>query len=246
MRVPDQSQFYGLAGYYDALNASKDYRKESVYLESLVKTYARGRPRTWLDAACGTGRHLEWLRRHYAVAGFDLSPKMLRIARRRLGSVPLHLGDMRSVRLDGTFDVVTCLFSAIGHLRSERDLRRAFANFYRHLNPGGVALVEPWIPPDLYRPGFVQLRTYEGPEGLLARMSFSERRGGRSIVHFHFLIGAPGARVRYVVEKDVGLLVSRKQLLTLMREVGFRARYLSRGLTPGRGLLVGVKPGSLG
>jgi trans-aconitate methyltransferase len=166
---------------------------------------------------------------------------MLRIARRRLPGVRLVHGDMRTFRLNRRFDVVSCLFSAIGHLRTIEDVRTTFANFARHLNPGGVTLVEPWIEPSVFQPGMVHLRTYESPALTVVRCAFSARRGIRSVIHYHFLVGEPGREIRYYDVADVGLLVSREQLLKLMGTAGLRPSFLVHGSAPGRGLLVGVK-----
>lgn len=118
----------------------------------MVRHLGRSEKTSWLDVACGTGRHLEFLRQKYSVMGVDGSREMLQIARRRLPGIRLVLGDMRSFRVHRRFDVVSCLFSAIGHLPSDRDVRATFANFERHLNPGGIAIVEPWIEPSAFRP----------------------------------------------------------------------------------------------
>jgi ubiquinone/menaquinone biosynthesis C-methylase UbiE len=40
--------------------------------------------KTPLDVACGTGKHLQFLQEHYQVDGLDISPNMLKIARKRL------------------------------------------------------------------------------------------------------------------------------------------------------------------
>jgi SAM-dependent methyltransferase len=234
-------QFHELATYYDALNDWKDYRAETRRLESIVRSYGAPKRASWLDVACGTGRHLEFLGRGHPCMGVDASREMLRIARRRLPRVELRLGDMRTFRLGRRFDVVSCLFGAVGHLRTVDDIRRAFANLARHLNSGGVALVEPWILSKDFRAGSVYLRTRQGPALALARMAFSARRGNRSRVHYHFLIGERHRPVRYYEEVDEGLLLSRAQWLTLLENAGLEAHFLRRGLMPGRGLLVGVR-----
>jgi SAM-dependent methyltransferase len=233
--------FYRLALYYDDLVGEKDYRWESRALTSLARRLVRSRGRAWLDVACGTGRHLSFLRRRYAVTGVDLSREMLRVAHRRLPGVRLILGDMRSFRLDETFDVVSCLYSAIAHLKTERDLAAAFANFARHLKPGGIAIVEPWIDPGDFRSGYVHLLTHRSPSVTVARMAFSSRRGRRSMVHYHYLIGRTGRRVEHFEEVDIGLLVPRARLLRLMGDAGLTPRFLRQGLTTGRGLLIGLK-----
>lgn len=64
-----------------------------------------------LDAGCGSGRYIEWLLDHGAeVVGIDVSPKMLRQARKRVGKrAELHradLGKPLSFLKDGAFDLV--------------------------------------------------------------------------------------------------------------------------------------------
>jgi ubiquinone/menaquinone biosynthesis C-methylase UbiE len=233
--------FHELAARYDDLVAGKDYRGEARTLEALARRLVRSDGRAWLDVACGTGMHLSYLRRHFAVTGLDRSREMLRVARRRLPGVRLILGDMRSFRLAESFDVVTCLYSAIGHLDSERDLATTFANFARHLKPGGVAIVEPWIDPSAFRPGYVHVLTHEAPSVTVARMAISSRRGRRSAVHYHYLIGQAGRPIEHFEEVDLGLLVSRDRLVELLGAAGLKPRFLRRGLTAGRGLLVGRK-----
>lgn len=240
MRDSDQAQFHELAKYYDAINDWKDYRAESDQLEALVRAAGLRGQTSWLDVACGTGRHLEFLRRHHPVVGVDASREMLRIARRRLPGIRLVRGDMRTFRLHRRFDVVSCLFRAIGHLRTTSDTERTFANFARHLNPGGVAIVEPWIEPSAFRSGSVHLRSHASRELTVARLAFSTRRGGRSRVHYHFLIGQPARDIQYYEHTSEGLLLSRQQLVQMMRNAGLHPRYQTGGLE-GRGLLLGFK-----
>jgi len=235
--------FQKLAPYYDLFVAGKDYAGECRRLEALVRKYCRSGGRSWLDVACGTGRHLEFLQKAYTVVGVDVSPSMLRIARRRLPGVEFHRADARDLQLRRTFDVATCLFGTIGHLGREWEIRAVFERMADHLKPGGVAIVEPWIDPDNFRPGFINLMSYDGPDTKLVRLSYSTRRGAHSVIRSHYLVGERGIGVRHLEETDgTGLLIPRDRLLEWIREAGLTARFLKRGLRPGTGLLVGVKP----
>ena len=234
--------FHELAPYYDAYLADKDYRGESRRLEGLARRWGKSGGRTWLDVGCGTGRHLEFLRRRHSVAGIDPSPAMLRIARRRLPGIPLRLGDARTFRLGRTFDVVSCLFGVLGHIDSEQDLRRVFRRISVHLATGGVAIVEPWVRPTHYRPDMIHLMAHDDPSTKLVRLSYSTRRGPHLIVRSHYLVAARGRPVHHYEEVNVGLMVAPGKLLSMMEDAGLRAHFLSRGLIPGRGLLIGVKP----
>lgn len=231
-----------LAKHYDALYSWKEYRSEARRLAALARRFGRGGGNTWLDVACGTGRHLELLRRRYSVTGVDASAEMLKVARRRLPGVRLVRGDMRSFRFSRQFDVVSCLFSAIGHLRTEADLRATFRNLAHHAKPGGVVIVEPWLDPSTYKPGHVHLTTFESPRLTLVRLARSARRENLSVIQYEYLVAEPGHRIRHFSEVDAGLMVPHRRLLRMLEETGLRARYLGRGFTGDRGLLIGVKP----
>ncbi|MFZ0891320.1 MAG: methyltransferase domain-containing protein [Thermoplasmata archaeon] len=244
MTDPNLVQFHELAKYYDAINDWKDYREETRRLEAIASRYGRRGKTAWLDVACGTGQHLEHLRWNHFITGVDGSREMLRQARRRLPGAPLVFGDMRTFRLPRQFDVVSCLFSAIGHLDTKEDVRKAFSNLARHVKEGGVVIVEPWIDPVTFRPGTIHLQAHESPGLTIARLAFSQRRGNHSRIHYHFLIGESGRQIRYLKEVDDGLLLSRDELQELMRTVGLRPHFISRGIMKRRGILIGVKGGS--
>lgn len=236
-------RMYGdLAQYYDLQYSSKDYRGEVRRLEELARRFGHSGGRSWLDVACGTGRHLEILRRRHDCVGVDASSEMLRIAHRRLPGVHLVCGDMRTFRLDRRFDVVSCLFSAVGHLETEEDLAKALANFARHLRPGGVAIVEPWILPSRAKPGHLSLRTVEGEGTTFVRLARSRIQGRRTVIQYRYLIGETGRGIRYLAETDRPLMVEAARLKDLMRQAGLRPRFLARGFASERGLLLGVKP----
>jgi len=92
-----------------------------------------------LDAGCGPGVYAEWLTEHGAdVVGVDVSPKMLRLARRRLGrGVPLHLADLDKP-LDfietETFDLILCSL-VLDYVKNWQDL---FDEFNRLLKGFGM------------------------------------------------------------------------------------------------------------
>lgn len=245
--MPRNVLYRELAGYYDRIYHSKDYRGEARAILRLARRYLKRRPRTLLDVGCGTGRHLAEFARTLTVAGVDQSPAMLRVARQRLGpQVRLVRGDMRSFSLPSRFDVLTCLFSAVAYLESREDRDRAFANFYRHLVPGGVAIVEGWVLPSQWRGSGISLDTYEDRDTKVARMAVSSRDGDHSILEFQYLIGERGKRIRHFAESQRNPLVEAPDMLGSFRRAGFRARILRGGRYRDRGLYVAVRPKSRG
>ena len=140
------------AELYDRIYGRKPVAAEVDQIRALVAAHCPG-ARSLLDVGCGTGAHLALLRDWIAVEGLDVSPAMVAVARRKLPGVAIHEGDMRSFALERRFDVVTCLFSAIGYVRSVDELDAAIATMARHLAPGGLVAVEPWFTPAQWRPG---------------------------------------------------------------------------------------------
>ena len=235
--------YHQLAKYYDRIYARKDYAAEARRLSKIARRRITGRRGCLLEVACGTGRHLAAFRRYFEVAGVDGSPEMLAVARRRLGrSVPLIRGDMRTFRLPRRFDVVVCLFSAIGYMTTRGDRDKALANFYRHLAPGGVALVEGWVLPERWRKRNMHLDVYDGSDVKIARVSRSSRRGNLSEIEMQYLIAEPGKPLRHVIERHRQPLVSAPDMLRSFRKAGFRSSAILSGPYTDRGLYIGVRP----
>ncbi len=229
------------ADYYDAIYAWKDYAGEARRIRALVARFGPSRARTLLDVACGTGSHLARLRRWYEVTGVDRDPAMLRVARRKLPGVRLVRAPMQTFDLGRQFDVVTCLFSAIGYVPGRRDLRRTARRLAAHLAPGGLALVEAWLTPGQYRAGGFHAQLLGTEERPIARMNLSERRGDRSILDMHHLAAGPRGVEHWVERHDLGLF-TEAEYVGAFRAAGLRARFLRDGLHPGRGLVVAVRP----
>jgi SAM-dependent methyltransferase len=142
----------GYASAYDVLYAEKDYDAECDLLEQAFRASAR-RVRTVLDLGCGTGAHARRLAdRGYEVVGVDISPEMLRIARRAeregdSGSVAYVEGDIRAIRLDREFDAVVCMFAVLGYQTADEDVSRALETARVHLAPGGPFVFDVWYGP---------------------------------------------------------------------------------------------------
>ena len=91
-----------------------------------------------LDAACGPGVYSEWLLAHGAeVVAIDASPKMIELARRRLGgAVEIRQADLSkplTFLRNESFDIVLSSLT----LHYVKDWGSTMAEFYRVLRPGG-------------------------------------------------------------------------------------------------------------
>lgn len=228
------------ARFYDAIYSFKDYEAEAEKLHGFIQQYANRDCQTLLDVATGTGAHLPFLRKYYTVEGLDLSPSMLEAARQRLPDVAFHQASMVDFDLGKQFDVITCLFSAIGYLLTIDDLNQALRTFAKHLNDGGVAMIEPWLDPSVYKPGTVHATFVDEPELKISRMVHSEREGDIAVMPMHHMVATPEEGVVYFIETHRLRLFTPDQYLNAIWQAGFTAHIIGDGLT-NRGLYVGVK-----
>jgi dTDP-3-amino-3,4,6-trideoxy-alpha-D-glucopyranose N,N-dimethyltransferase len=197
------------ARVYDALCRHKDYARASATLRDIVRRVTPAAC-SLLDVACGTGRHLEHLRRDFRVEGLDLSPDMLAVARARCPDVRFHEGSLVDFRLAGRYDAVTCLFGSMGHARTLDGLHGAVASMARHLQPGGVLIVEPWITPAAFVTGRLVCDTVNDPDLKVARMYVTDRDGDVSIFDEHYLIATADEVEHFTERHELGLFTDEQ------------------------------------
>jgi SAM-dependent methyltransferase len=133
------TSYQKLDRFYD--DAMGDRTEMASSIRRLIRQH-KPKARTLLELACGTGAILKILARYYDVAGLDLSPEMLAIARKKLPHVRFYRKDMVSFDFGKTFDVVICVFDSINHVLKFTDWRKIFRNARRHLEPNGLFLFD--------------------------------------------------------------------------------------------------------
>src|SRR5271166_2109535 len=124
------------APHYDAVTG--DAATDTAFIDSIIR-HAHPQPVTLLEVACGTGGIIASLADRYQVAGLDISPGMLAVARKKLPEgIPLHLADMSNFNLNTKFDAVICVYHGINHLLSFADWKSFFGCVSSQLNEGGL------------------------------------------------------------------------------------------------------------
>jgi SAM-dependent methyltransferase len=231
-RTSRARSFVESAELYDAIYQFKNYKRECERLRALIDEAVPG-ARTILDVACGTGEHARFLKEHFAVDGVDINENYLRTARLKNPAGDYTLADMTDFDLGRTYDVVTCLFSAIGRVMTFERLERAIASMARHVRPGGALIVEPWFTPDQWKLGSLFVHAGEIGATRVCRMSLSGRDGDISILLYHYLSGTPEGVEHYTERLELGLF-TRDEMTWAFESAGMAVRYDSEGLM-GRG-----------
>jgi ubiquinone/menaquinone biosynthesis C-methylase UbiE len=227
------------AEIYDAVYSFKNYEKEAARLHEIIQKHKRSPGNDLLEVACGTGTHITYLKNDYSVEGLDINPRMLRIAKKKHPEIVFHRGDMASFKLKRRFDAITCLFSAIGHVKTKLKLDLAVRNMSQHLKPGGVLIIEPWFSPQQWQIGRLDANFVNEPELKIARMNISKARGALSVLDMHHLVATPKRIEHFVEHLELGLF-TEDEYRNAFRSAKLETTYDPEGIM-GRGLYIGAR-----
>ncbi|MDA3836881.1 MAG: methyltransferase domain-containing protein [Nanoarchaeota archaeon] len=226
--------------YYDCLYLNKNYKKESKIINQVIKKYKKSKGKRLLDVACGTGNHINFLKKRFNCEGLDLSQELLSVAKIKFPQNNFNLGNMTNFNLCKKFDIMTSLFSGIGYLKTDEELKQTFQNFYYHLNTGGVAIIEPWFSESNHPEDMFHMRTYNGENMKISRITSLKRKKDFTILENHYTIAIKNNGIKKMNDTHELKITSHKRIAKLMCESGFKVKYMKHGLI-GRGLLVGIK-----
>jgi len=194
------------AAHYDAVTAADTRLPGDI---DLYDSLAAG-PSHILELGVGTGRvAIELVRRGHSVLGLDLAPTMLEQAEAKRKALPLELadrlrlrqGDMASMALGETFDLILCTYFTLAHVPAGAAWRNTFKGVAKHLNAGGLAAFHlpnedsvrtPLPPPD--KPVFIH--PIEGGGRVMLYVldrAFNEKLGRVDLTLDYVTQASPGA-----------------------------------------------------
>ena len=221
--------FGSYSRYYNLLYQDKDYAAEAAYVDGLIGKNLPGAASV-LDLGCGTGRHCFLLsEKGYRVTGVDMSQEMLDVADSQLAALDpqppspaFHRGDIRSVRLDETFDAVVSLFHVMSYQAQNQDLIDTLDTVRAHLKPGGIFVFDCWYGPAVLtdRP-VVRVKRLEDAEIAVTRIVEPLMHADGNLVDLNYQLiireKESGAveevrethRMRYLFRPEIELLVRK-------------------------------------
>ena len=230
-----------LAKYYDLIYHWKDYEKEANSIKDLIKKYKKSDGNQLLDVGCGTGKHLECFIDEFSCSGVDINNEMVEEAKTKFKDVIFEQGDMIDFNLKTEFDVILCLFSSIGYVKTYSNLEKTMLNLSNHLKKGGVLIIEPWFTKSAYWVGTPGMTTYDGKDVKIARLNSTKIEGNLSIMEMHYLIAEKDEDVIHFADTHALGLFETDKTLDFMEKAGLKAEFLKDGLMEDRGLFIGIK-----
>lgn len=137
------NRLYGdLAHLWPLLSPAEDYTREARDWVDAIREYHGDGRHHILELGVGGGSLLSHLTGEFDADAVDCSEAMLEVAAEVNPDVTFHQGDMRTVRLDRTFDAVI-IHDAIDYMISEPDLAAVFDTAAAHLASGGLFICSP-------------------------------------------------------------------------------------------------------
>ncbi len=230
-----------LAKYYDLIYHWKDYKIESKTLKEIIKKYKKSDGNNLLDVGCGTGIHLKYFKDDFSCTGIDINNEMVEVAKSKVSDVIFEQGDMIKFHLKTEFDVILCLFSSIGYVKTYSNLEKTIVNFSNHLKKGGVLVVEPWFTKSTFWVGKPGMTTYDGEDVKIARLNTTKVEGDLSIMEMYYLIAERNEDIKHFVDIHELGLFEHDRTLEFMEKANFKSEFLKDGLMKDRGLFIGVK-----
>lgn len=139
--LPAPKLYAELADWFHLLTPPEEYVEEADQFRRLILE-ACPDARTVLELGSGGGNNAFHLKHHFDLALSDLSPQMLELSRSINPDCEHIVGDMRTLRLERSFDAVFA-HDALDYMLTEQDLRAAIDTIAEHCRPGGVAILVP-------------------------------------------------------------------------------------------------------
>jgi ubiquinone/menaquinone biosynthesis C-methylase UbiE len=211
-----------LAPWFHLLTHPADYDDEAAFVSRVVDDVGDGESRTLLELGSGGRNNASHLKARFECTLTDLSPDMLALSK-TLNPECEHLeGDMRTLRLGRTFDVVF-IHDAISYLTTEEDLRAALETAAVHARRGGVVILTPDATTEIFEPK-TDHGGHDGADGRSLRYlewtHAVDPRGTTYVTDYAIVARGPGDELRVVHDRHTLGLFPRATWERLIGDVG--------------------------
>lgn len=134
-KISNNQSYKYLAEYYDELTNLGVF---TVY-KSIIGEVKGSR---LLDLGCGTGNLLKHYSSKNETFGIDGSPEMIKIAKAKDKNTFYSVGDIKNLKINKKFNIITCAFDTINHLSALKDWEQLFKTVITNLSDDGVFIFD--------------------------------------------------------------------------------------------------------
>ncbi len=220
-----QRLYSELAGWWPLLSPPSHYVEEAADLLARLPSGDGPERPTLLELGAGGGSLAYHLKRHFRSTLTDPAPGMLAHSRRINPECEHVEGDMRTLRLGRTFDVVM-IHDAIMYATTPDDVRAALRTAADHCRPGGTVVVMPDCVRETFTPGTSE-GGEDGPDGSgLRYLEWTwdpDPADDTYLVDYAFLLRSPDGQVQVAHDRHVEGIFARSRWLDWFEEAGIPA-----------------------
>lgn len=214
-----------LAEWWPLFSPPSHYVEEAADLLPSLRSAPDAPPRTLLELGAGGGSLAFHLKEHFELTLTDLSADMLAVSQVVNPECEHFQGDMRTLDLARTFDVVL-IHDAVMYMTDEASLRSALATAHRHCRPGGGLVVVPDCVTETFAPD-TSHGGEDAPDGRGFRYlewSWDPDAADSTFVSaWAFLMRGPAGAVRVDMDQHLFGLFPRASWLEWLHAEGFDA-----------------------
>lgn len=130
--------------YYHLLYGNRDQTEAARFIDKLIHFLQPPADSTFLDLACGKGRHAQEIANHgFKTTGIDLSENSISEAN-NIEDVLLdfHVGDMRHVHFPNRFDYIFNLFTSFGYFDTSDGQKDTLNAIHKQLKNNGLLVID--------------------------------------------------------------------------------------------------------
>ena len=129
---------------YHQLYKNRDEQEASAFINKLINFLQPDKNATFLDIACGKGRHAKQINDlGFKVVGYDLSKNSIYAAQKLQNEkLSFYTHDMRKLFWTNYFDYAFNLFTSFGYFDTELDEKNAMLSATKALKNNGTLVID--------------------------------------------------------------------------------------------------------
>jgi SAM-dependent methyltransferase len=215
-----------LADWWPLFSPPSHYDEEADDLLDRIGAVTRAGPGTLLELGSGGGSLASHLKGYFKLTLTDCSAGMLAVNQAVNPEAEHIIGDMRTLRLNRSFDVVL-VHDAIMYATNEADVRATIETAAAHVDPRGTVVFLPDFVKETFTPG-TEHGGEDGTDGRAFRyLSWTwdpDPADDTYLVDYGFLLREANGDVRAFHDRHVEGLFARSRWLSWFEAAGIPAR----------------------
>ncbi|MCK5684180.1 class I SAM-dependent methyltransferase [bacterium] len=151
-------EFYSLAEYYDIAFDFRDVPFECDFMEDIYKEINGKKPESFIEYAAGPAYHtVEFAKRKFNSSALDLSDHMVQYglikAKKNNTEISYFCENMVNFNIGKKFDIAAILMDSTSYFLDNNSFIDHLKCVSKHLNPGGIYILEMSHPRDVFNVG---------------------------------------------------------------------------------------------